>query len=59
MFVVKDAHCTYSNSVVAVADVVADGRTLGSFEPKNDYVVDIPMGSSLVNGNAKGISILD
>ena len=46
------------NCAKNVADVVADGRTLGSFEPKNDYVVDIPMGSSLVNGNAKGISIL-
>ena len=46
------------NCAKNIADVVTDGRTLGSFEPKNDYVVDIPMGSSLVNGNAKGVSIL-
>ena len=39
-------------------DIVEDGRTLGSFEPKRDYVVDIPMGESQVVGEASGMKIL-
>ena len=39
-------------------DVVEDGRTIGVFEPKRDYVVDIPMGEKQVMGKAKGMEIL-
>ena len=39
-------------------DIVEDGRTLGTFEPKRDYVVDIPMGESQVVGQASGMQIL-
>jgi len=31
---------------------------LGAFEPKNDYLVDIPMQSQMVEGNANGVKIL-
>jgi hypothetical protein len=39
-------------------DVVEDGRTLGSFEPKKDYLVDIPMGEARVTGQSSGVKIL-
>tara|TARA_B100000902_G_C27230211_1_gene874387 strand:- start:326 stop:874 length:549 start_codon:yes stop_codon:yes gene_type:complete len=39
-------------------DVVEDGRTLGSFEPKKDYLVDIPMGEARVMGQSSGVKIL-
>jgi hypothetical protein len=39
-------------------DVVNEGKTIGVFEPKRDYVVDIPMGSSKVSGESSGVEIL-
>ena len=39
-------------------DIVNDGKPMGVFEPKKDYVVDIPMGSSKVSGESSGIEIL-
>jgi len=39
-------------------DIVNDGRPMGVFEPKRDYVVDIPMGSTKVTGKSSGMEIL-
>lgn len=39
-------------------DIVNEGRPMGVFEPKRDYVVDIPMGSSKVSGESSGVEIL-
>lgn len=39
-------------------DVVEGGNTLGVFEPKQDYLVDIPMGETQVEGQASGVKIL-
>ena len=39
-------------------DVVEEGRTIGVFEPKRDYVVDVPMGEQRVMGKANGMKIL-
>ena len=39
-------------------DIVNDGKPMGVFEPKKDYVVDIPMGSSKVSGESSGVEIL-
>ena len=39
-------------------DIVNEGKPMGVFEPKRDYVVDIPMGSSKVSGESSGVEIL-
>ena len=39
LLIVSLAGCA-KNSI----DVVNEGKTIGVFEPKRDYVVDIPMG---------------
>tara|TARA_Y100001934_G_C12284105_1_gene741449 strand:- start:267 stop:1034 length:768 start_codon:yes stop_codon:yes gene_type:complete len=42
-----------------VSDVVAPhDRTLGVFEPAQDYLVDVPLQSRMVSGNSKGTVIL-
>ncbi len=38
-------------------DIVNDGRPMGVFEPKKDYVVDIPMGNSKVTGESAGVEL--
>jgi len=49
----------FCNCAKNVADVVAPhDRTMGVFEPAQDYLVDIPMTSKIVKGNAKGTVIL-
>ena len=39
-------------------DIVETGHPMGVFEPKNDYVVDIPMKSQVVTGQSQGVKIL-
>jgi len=39
-------------------DIVNEGKTIGFFEPKRDYVVDIPMRNEKVSGQASGVKIL-
>ena len=39
-------------------DIVNEGKTIGVFEPKRDYVVDIPMRNEKVSGQASGVKIL-
>ena len=39
-------------------DIVDTGHPIGVFEPKRDYIVDIPMGSKKVKGESSGIEIL-
>jgi hypothetical protein len=39
-------------------DIVNEGKPMGVFEPKRDYVVDIPMGSSKISGESSGVEIL-
>ena len=39
-------------------DIVNEGKPMGVFEPKKDYVVDIPMGKSPVTGESSGVEIL-
>jgi len=39
-------------------DVIEEGRPLGSFEPKRDYIVDVPMGEQQVVGKSSGVKIL-
>ena len=39
-------------------DIVNEGKPMGAFEPKKDYVVDIPMGKTQVSGESSGIEIL-
>jgi hypothetical protein len=49
----------FCNCAKNVSDVVAPhDRTMGVFEPAQDYLVDIPMTSKIVKGNAKGTVIL-
>ena len=46
------------SSCANTLDVVEGGHPLGVFEPKNDYVVDIPMKSQTIEGHSKGVKIL-
>jgi hypothetical protein len=39
-------------------DIVNEGKPMGVFQPKKDYVVDIPMGQSTVSGESSGVEIL-
>ena len=39
-------------------DVIEEGRPLGLFEPKRDYIVDVPMGEQQVVGKSSGVEIL-
>ena len=38
-------------------DIVNEGKTIGVFEPKRDYVVDIPMRNEKVSGQASGVKM--
>jgi len=39
-------------------DIVDTGKPIGVFEPKRDYIVDIPMGETKVSGESSGVEIL-
>ena len=45
------------SSCANTMDIVEGEHPLGVFEPKNDYVVDIPMKSQTIQGQSKGFKI--